>query len=500
MKLATVRPILLVAAGLLPPVGTAQAPKLPPATDTDPQLTEQLRSIEKRFCDAILQKDANVLASLVAPDFTLRVGDVPQSSLPRAIWMDNALNKIKGEWCGQDHLAARKLSEDLAAVSLVWRQKATTDGRDFTGDFYLVDLWKKSGDTWQIVARYSAPLAKIPDRPPRQITPPTDMDPQLTEQLRQLEQQFGEATMRRDPETVDRLLGADFTLRVGDDPERSVPRAVRMENLRAQGAQEYKTESFEEQYHAARKLTDSLAVISLLLTQKATFAGRDRSGDFYVADIWKKNGDDWKIIARYSTPIGKKPDKDPAKSRHSVIPLPPHMEGLRQSLKRGFEVVSGDPDKPGAPFVIRIYNVENQVVQPHWHPEDEHITVVRGTWYVGDGDMFDRNALREANVGEYVFVPKEMRHYAWSEDATIVQIHGIGPFKQINVDSWMLLSDPQAASHFKFKLNDHVRSQRGEGVVVFGVFSEKNKITQYFVEKKNGDAFAEWETELEKLD
>ncbi len=204
---------------------------LPPPTDIDLQLTEQLRQLEKQFCDAILHKDAKILDSLVGLDFTLRVADIPQSSLPRTIWMDNTVKRIKGESCEQRQLAARKLGDDLAAVSLVWNQKATTDGRDFSGDFYLVDFWKKSSGNWQIIARYSTPLGKIPDRAPRQLPPSTDIDPQLTEQLRQLEQEFGEATMHRDSEVVDRLVGSEFTLRVGDDPERSVPRALRMESL-----------------------------------------------------------------------------------------------------------------------------------------------------------------------------------------------------------------------------------------------------------------------------
>src|SRR5258708_37950074 len=50
---------------------------------------------------------------------------------------------------------------------------------------------------------------------------------------------------------------------------------------------------------------------------------------------------------------------------HTIVPLP--REGLTQErilklLERGFEVLSGDPDKAGAPFVIRIYNIENQIV------------------------------------------------------------------------------------------------------------------------------------------
>jgi hypothetical protein len=41
--------------------------------------------------------------------------------------------------------------------------------------------------------------------------------------------------------------------------------------------------------------------------------------------------------------------------------------------------LSGDPNAPGAPYVIRIENVDGQIVLPHWHPEDEHIVVVQGT-------------------------------------------------------------------------------------------------------------------------
>jgi len=27
--------------------------------------------------------------------------------------------------------------------------------------------------------------------------------------------------------------------------------------------------------------------------------------------------------------------------------------------------------------------------QPHWHPNDRMITVLKGTWWVGTGDKFD---------------------------------------------------------------------------------------------------------------
>src|SRR6266542_3644326 len=256
--------------------------QLPPPTDVDPKLTEEVRQLEQELGNAILHKDAKSLERLVGVEYTLRVSDIPQGSLPRAIWMDNTLNRLKSESFDQHHHAARKLADDLAVVSMLHTQKATIDGRDFSGDFYLVDFWKKRAGNWQIIARYSSPMGKTLDRGPRVPPPPTDSDPQLTDLLRQLEQELDEAALHgfKDTKTMERLVSPEFTQRVSDAPERSLPRS-----LWGQPSSSYKIESIEGRHHAARKLADDLAVISLLLTQQATFDGRDRSGDFHVVEI-----------------------------------------------------------------------------------------------------------------------------------------------------------------------------------------------------------------------
>lgn len=282
--------------------------QLPAPTDIDAKLTEDIRHLEQQFCDAILHKYETNLDRLVAPEYTLRVADVPQSSLPRVIWMENTLRRLKPESCEQHYHAARKLADDLAVVSLVWSQKGTTDGRDFSGDFYLVDFWKRSSGNWQIIARYSSPRGKPPSRPPRQLPPPGDSDPQLTDLFRQLEHELNQAAFNgfTDTKLMERLVGAEFTQRVSDVPERSIPRSAW-----GQPSGGYKIDSINGRYHAARKLTDDLVVVSLLLAQQATFDGRDRSGDFYVVDIWRKRADRWQVIARYSSPMGKKPERSP---------------------------------------------------------------------------------------------------------------------------------------------------------------------------------------------
>jgi hypothetical protein len=35
-------------------------------------------------------------------------------------------------------------------------QQGTFAGRDISGDFFLVDIWQKTGNDWKLVARYSA--------------------------------------------------------------------------------------------------------------------------------------------------------------------------------------------------------------------------------------------------------------------------------------------------------------------------------------------------------
>jgi anti-sigma factor ChrR (cupin superfamily) len=99
-------------------------------------------------------------------------------------------------------------------------------------------------------------------------------------------------------------------------------------------------------------------------------------------------------------------------------------------LRPGAEiaVVSGDPAQPGAPFVMRFRYHGVVRVPPHWHPTDEHITVLSGTFMVGMGERFEESSATELPAGAYAFVHRKMAHYAWSKGDTVVQIHGIGPF------------------------------------------------------------------------
>jgi anti-sigma factor ChrR (cupin superfamily) len=116
-------------------------------------------------------------------------------------------------------------------------------------------------------------------------------------------------------------------------------------------------------------------------------------------------------------------------------PAPPkimHFGDLKWTpIMKGCDLatVAGDASAEGTPFVVRIRCVDGAKIPAHWHPTDENLTVLKGTFLPGMGETFDETKLTTMNVGNFAMMPKEMRHFALCKGETIVQIHGAGPFK-----------------------------------------------------------------------
>ena len=92
-----------------------------------------------------------------------------------------------------------------------------------------------------------------------------------------------------------------------------------------------------------------------------------------------------------------------------------------------FVVLSGDPGAPG-PYTIRLKMPAGYKIAPHWHPTDEIVTVIAGTFSLGMGEKFDQASMKALPAGGYAVLPAEARHYAWTKTGATVQVHGMGPF------------------------------------------------------------------------
>jgi len=97
-------------------------------------------------------------------------------------------------------------------------------------------------------------------------------------------------------------------------------------------------------------------------------------------------------------------------------------------------VLEGDPSKPGLPYTFRAKLPDGYSVPPHWHPMDEHITVIRGTILLGMGTEFDPAKLRELPAGSYARLPQNEPHFNRYRGETVIQLHGIGPYDIQYVD------------------------------------------------------------------
>ena len=90
-------------------------------------------------------------------------------------------------------------------------------------------------------------------------------------------------------------------------------------------------------------------------------------------------------------------------------------------------ILVGDPDKSG-PYVERIRVPANAKIPPHSHPDTENITVLAGSFGIGEGDKFDKSKGTTLSVGSFYMLPGNTVHYAWSGPKGVtLQIHGVGP-------------------------------------------------------------------------
>jgi quercetin dioxygenase-like cupin family protein len=90
-------------------------------------------------------------------------------------------------------------------------------------------------------------------------------------------------------------------------------------------------------------------------------------------------------------------------------------------------VLQGDPGKSEL-FTVRLDMPNGYTIPPHFHPTDEHVTVISGTFRVGMGDRIDAAKMMTLPAGGFVTAPAQHHHYAIAKGHTVAQVHAMGPF------------------------------------------------------------------------
>ena len=102
---------------------------------------------------------------------------------------------------------------------------------------------------------------------------------------------------------------------------------------------------------------------------------------------------------------------------------PPYYKDGRQRAQ-----IYGDSSQGGA-WVDRVKIPAGLRVLAHTHPHDELVTVIEGTWYVGEGERFEPAKLKGYPAGNFIVIPAGVPHFvAAKESAVVVQLSGTDKF------------------------------------------------------------------------
>ncbi len=110
--------------------------------------------LENRWMTAWKNKDVETARKILSDDFTLT------SSLSSGALVDKEdwLSKLKVYDCKDfrfDKIQVR-IYENTSVVNSWFHQDATANGKDWSGDFLITDVWVKKKDEWQVVSRHAS--------------------------------------------------------------------------------------------------------------------------------------------------------------------------------------------------------------------------------------------------------------------------------------------------------------------------------------------------------
>jgi len=103
---------------------------------------------------------------------------------------------------------------------------------------------------------------------------------------------------------------------------------------------------------------------------------------------------------------------------------PPYYTDGRQRAQ-----LFGDSSEGGT-WIDRVKIPAGARVLAHTHAQDELVTVIEGTWYLGEGVKFEAAKLKGYPAGSFIVIPAGTPHFvAGRQGPVVVQLNGIGKFQ-----------------------------------------------------------------------
>ncbi|HLK07894.1 MAG TPA: nuclear transport factor 2 family protein [Candidatus Angelobacter sp.] len=150
----------------------AQEPVKPALTPRIITATKQVAlftSLERQLLQTIQKKDRTALEAMLADDFAIEMPDA--DPLGSDDWLDSVMAK---DYTLKSFVVRQMSVADLgntAVVKFERLQEASSKGQADSGEFFVVDVWKKDGNNWKLANRYVAKVSSQPSIPKAPVKP-----------------------------------------------------------------------------------------------------------------------------------------------------------------------------------------------------------------------------------------------------------------------------------------------------------------------------------------
>jgi ketosteroid isomerase-like protein len=150
----------------------AQEPVKPPLSPRIITATRQVSifsRLEIQLLKAVQAKDQAALKNLVGDDCMIEMPDA--DPLSSDDWISSVLAKDFQLKSFQVRQVSALDQGDTVIVKFDRVQESTYKGTADGGEFFVVDVWKKSGDNWKLANRYVAKISSAPWMPKTDVKP-----------------------------------------------------------------------------------------------------------------------------------------------------------------------------------------------------------------------------------------------------------------------------------------------------------------------------------------
>lgn len=144
-------------------------PKLTPHIITATKQVTVFTGIETQLLQAVQKKDKAVLAAMLDENFTIEMPDA--DPLDAEDWIASVMAK---DYALKSFIIRQMSAVDegnFVVVNFDRVQEATLKNKPDSGEFFIVDLWKKTGDTWKLANRFVSKISSVPYMPKNDVRP-----------------------------------------------------------------------------------------------------------------------------------------------------------------------------------------------------------------------------------------------------------------------------------------------------------------------------------------